>query len=109
MNPLDRIAEQRIASAIADGAFADLAGFGQPLELEDLSRVPEELRGGYLLLKGAGVLPEEMDVRNELVTLGSLLRACEDADERATLEERRRGLLLRHEILMERHRRRLRG
>ncbi len=104
MNALDRLAEERLARAIADGLFADVAGLGQPLELEDLSSVPEDLRAGYLLLKGAHVLPEEMELRRSLVTLANLLSACQDDEGRRTLEARRRDTLLRHEILMERRR-----
>ena len=104
MDPLDRIAEQRLADAIAAGELDDLPGSGRPLELEDLSRVDEELRGGYLLLKSAHVLPEEMQLRKELLSLGDLLRACEDPGERATLEGRRRALALRYDLLMERRR-----
>ena len=106
MNPLDRLAEQKLAQAIAAGEFDRLPGAGKPLALEDLSGVPEELRAGYLLLKGANLLPEEMQLRRELLSIGDLLRACEGPEARATLEERRRALLLRHELLMERHRRR---
>ena len=106
MNPLDRLAEQRLAEAIAAGGFDELAGAGKPLALEDLSGVPEDLRAGYLLLKGANVLPEEMQIQKELLSIGGLLRACEEAGARASLEERQRALLLRHEILMERLRRR---
>lgn len=105
MNPLDRIAEQKLEAAIAAGEFAALPGFGRPLELEDLSRVDEDLRSGYLLLRGAGILPEEMALAKELLRLGDLLRACEDEGQRATLEERRRALALRHELRMERRRR----
>jgi len=104
MNPLDRLAEQKLAAAIAAGELDALPGFGRPLELEDLARVDPELRGGYLLLKGAGCLPEEMELRRELLTLGDLLRACEDDETRAALEARRRSLALRHELLMERRR-----
>jgi len=105
VNPLDRLAEQKLEAAIAAGEFRELPGFGRPLELEDLSQVDPELRGGYLLLKGAGVLPEEMALKKELLSLGDLLRACEDAGTRATLEGRRRSLLLRYDLLMERRRR----
>ena len=108
MDALERIAEQRIAEALAAGELDDLPGAGRPLELEDLSAVDPELRGAYLLLRSAGFLPEEMSVKKELVTLGYLLRACTDPDERSTLEERRTALLLRHEVLMERLRRRRR-
>ena len=104
VNPLDRLAEQKLEAAIAAGEFDDLAGAGRPLELEDLSRVEADLRGGYLLLKGAGCLPEEMELHKELLTLGDLLRACEGDGPRAALEERRRGLALRYALLMERRR-----
>lgn len=99
MNPLDRVAEARLAEAIARGDFADLPGFGKPLDLEDLSGVAPELRAGYLLLKGAGVLPEEMQVRKELLSLNDLLAACEDDGIRVDLEGRRTRLLLRYERL----------
>src|SRR6266540_3378743 len=39
-----RIAEQRILEAQRKGEFDNLPGKGKPLELEDLSWVPEELR-----------------------------------------------------------------
>lgn len=103
--PIDAIAEQKLLAAIAAGEFDALPGFGRPLELEDLSQLDEELRASYLLLKGANVLPVEMALRKEWLSLGDLLRACEDARERETLEERRRGLALRYELLMERRRR----
>ena len=47
---LDKLAEQQIDEAHARGDFDDLAGAGRPLQLEDLSQVPEELRAAYLLL-----------------------------------------------------------
>jgi hypothetical protein len=106
MDSFDLIAEQRIAEALAAGELEDLPGRGRPLELEDLSQVDEDLRGGYLLLRGAGFLPEEMELRKEALRLGDLLRACEDPAERATLEGRRHALALRYEVLMERRRRR---
>jgi len=104
MDPLAHIAEQKLAAALAAGELDHVAGAGQPLALEDLSGVDPALRGGYLLLKGAGVLPEEMALRKELLMLGDLVRACEDDGSRATLEGRRRALALRYELLMERRR-----
>lgn len=105
MDPLDKVAEQRILDAIAAGEFDALPGLGKPLELEDLSLLDPELRASYLLLRGANALPEELSLRKEMVTLGDLVRACEDPLQRATLEDRRRALALRYEILMERRRR----
>ena len=58
---LHRIAEQRILEAQRDGAFDNLPGKGKPLELEDLSWVPEDLRIGYHVLKNAHVLPPRLN------------------------------------------------
>ena len=65
-------------------------------------RLDAELRASYLLLKGANVLPEEMALRKELLSLGDLLRACENDGERTALERRRTQLLLRYELLRRR-------
>ena len=46
-----RLAEERIKEAQRAGAFDNLPGKGKPLDLEDLSWVPEDLRIGYLVLK----------------------------------------------------------
>lgn len=102
MDPLERLAEQKLDAAIRAGEFAKLPGFGKPLALEDLSGVDPELRASYLLLKGANVLPEEMALKKELLSLGDLLRACADDVERTALERRRTQLLLRYELLRRR-------
>jgi hypothetical protein len=107
MRLFQAIAEARIREAIARGHLDDLPGSGRRLELEDLSRVPEELRGGYLLLKNAGVLPEEMQIRKEMVTLEALLDACADAEERTRLRKDLNWKVVRLQMMMER--RRLRG
>jgi len=102
MNPLDKIAEARIQEALAKGELKTAAGDGKRLELDDLSRVPDDLRAGYLLLKGSGYLPPELELRNECVRLADLIAACRDDGERATLRRRRNAALLRDELLMER-------
>ena len=58
---LDFIAEKRIAEAIANGDFDDLPGSGKPLELDDDSLLPEELRLAYRILKNAGFVPPEIE------------------------------------------------
>lgn len=98
---LDSIAEQKILDAIGEGVFENLPGHGKPLELEDLSRVPEDLRAGYLLLKGAHVLPEEMQLKKEILRLEDLLAACRGDEEREALRETSRQLSLRYRLLME--------
>lgn len=88
---LSWLAEQRIQEAMRSGEFANLPGHGKPLELEDLSGVPEELRMSYKIMKNAGLLPEELTLRAECVTLEELLVACHrsgnnDTGERKELE-----------------------
>jgi hypothetical protein len=104
MRLLPTLAEARIREAIARGDLNDLPGSGKRLELENLSQVPEDLRVGYLLLKNAGVLPEEMQVRKEMVTLEALLDACADAEERTRLRKDLNWKMIRFHVLMERRR-----
>ena len=86
MDALTQLAEQRIREAIARGELDDLPGKGRPLQLDDLARVPEELRAGYTLLKSAGCLPEELELRKEMVTLRDLLAAATEHERIATLQ-----------------------
>jgi len=104
VNLIEKIAEARIRDAMARGDFDNLAGRGQPLRLEDLSKVPEDLRAGYILLKNAGVLPEEMQVRKEMVTLEALVDACADPDERIRLRKDLNWKVMRFRMVMERRR-----
>src|SRR5512143_2347885 len=78
------IAEQRIREAIERGEFDRLPGAGQPLKLEDDAMIPPELRVAYKILKNAGCLPPELELRKEIVTLRDLLRVVEDDAERTT-------------------------
>lgn len=102
MNLLTKIAEARIREAIARGELDDLPGKGKPLPLEDLSSVPDDLRAGYLVLRNAGVLPEEMEIRKEMVSLEALVDACRDPEERTRLRKDLNERLIRYRILMER-------
>jgi len=61
------IAENKIREAIKKGELKNLAGEGEPLKLEDLSGVPEDLRVPYLILKNAGMLPPELELKKEIV------------------------------------------
>lgn len=102
MDPLSRIAERRIADALARGDLDDYPGKGQPLQLEDLALLDPEVRGAYVLLKGHGYLSEEADLHAQLVSLHTLLAACRDDGERVRLDADRRRLGLRFSVLLER-------
>lgn len=68
MEIFSRIAEGKIKEAIRNGEFENLPGRGKPLRLDDLSSVPEELRAAYIILKNAGIVPEELQLQKEIVS-----------------------------------------
>ncbi|MEW6613283.1 MAG: DnaJ family domain-containing protein [Pseudomonadota bacterium] len=82
MGIIEKLAEERILEAMQRGEFDNLPGAGKPLQLEDLSMVPAELRMAYKVLKNAGCLPPELELQREIRQLSDLLGAVEDAGER---------------------------
>lgn len=94
------IADEKIREAIRNGEFENLPGAGKPLPPEDDSTVPQELRTAYKILKNAGLLPEEMQLRKDMVTLGDLLAACQDEEERIKLRKELSVKKLRYQSLM---------
>ena len=92
---IDQLAEQRIGEAQREGAFDDLPGSGEPLKLDDDSAVPVEQRTAYRLLKNAGYLPPELELRREIADTRQLLALAEQAEERAGLSRRLRYLMTR--------------
>ncbi len=101
---LSLLAESKIRAAMARGEFDDLPGYGRPLPLEDLSRVPVELRMGFKLLRNAGCLPPELEARKEAARLGMLMAATGDREERARLSGLRADAELRYRLIGERRR-----
>ena len=97
-----RLAEQRILEAQRKGEFDDLPGKGKPLELEDLSWVPEELRIGYMVLKNAHVLPPEAELLKDIYTLEDLLKHVEDEGQRQALAKSIQWKIIRLDLLKRR-------
>ncbi len=97
-----RIAEERILEAQRAGAFDDLPGKGKPLQLEDLSWVPEDLRIGYMVLKNAHVLPPEAELLKDIHTLEDLLKHVEDDGARRALAKSIQWKMIRLDMLKRR-------
>ena len=86
MDILSTIAERKIREALARGDLDNLAGAGNPLAMdEDLSGVPAEMRMAYKILKNAGFVPPEVELRKEIVSLREMLGQLEDDEQRRTL------------------------
>ena len=88
-------AERRIQEAQKEGAFDHLPGEGRPLDLEDDSAVPQELRMAYKVLKNAGYLPPELADRKEINTILDLLEHCEDGAEKLRQMQKLDVILMR--------------
>src|SRR2546421_10127266 len=101
MDILAKIAEQKIREAMERGEFDNLAYHGKPLKLDDLTGVPAHLRMGYKILKNAGILPEEMQLKKAIVSLQDLLDTCYDATERSTIEKQMNEKILRYNMMLE--------
>ena len=79
---LQRLAEERIRDAIQRGEFDNLPGRGKPLNLEDDRHIPEDLRLAYKVLKNAGCLPPELELKKEIAKAEELLSSMEDEGEK---------------------------
>jgi hypothetical protein len=97
-----RVVEERILEAQRAGAFDNLPGKGKPLQLDDQSWVPEDLRVAYHILKNAHVLPPEAELLKEIHTLEDLLKYVEDEGERFALAKSIQNKVIRLDLLKRR-------
>ena len=86
------------------GEFDHLEGAGRPVNLDAYFSTPAELRAGYAVLKNAGVLPLEAQLRGEIGELKARLSSCEDHRERERLTRSLNELTLKYSLMIERYR-----
>jgi hypothetical protein len=94
-----KLAENRILEAMKAGAFDDLSGKGQPLNLEEDSHIPPELRMAYRILKNADCLPVELELRKEVIQLQDLVAAMPDESEKLKQMRRLNFLVMKLNML----------
>lgn len=82
MDAFRKIAERKIHEAIKEGQLKDLPGKGKPLRLDDETWIPEDLRAAYRVLKNAGHIPPELELRNEIINLRKLIDTIDDDKKR---------------------------
>ena len=78
MSVFDHIAERKILVAIERGELSGLPGQGAPLQMDDDTLIPVELRMGYRILSNAGFVPPKVET---LRAIGDLERFVEDLPE----------------------------
>ena len=77
-----KIIEKKIKEAVEKGEFDNLPGKGKPLDLEDDSRVPEDLRISYKILKNADCVPPEIELKREIRRMEDMLESIPDEKEK---------------------------
>jgi hypothetical protein len=82
MLEFEKIAERRILEAIGRGEFDDLPGKGRPLDLDDDTLIPAEMRLAFRILRNAGYVPEEVTLRRQISDLQSVIVDPPDASEK---------------------------
>jgi hypothetical protein len=82
MDAISRIAEERIRKAVEEGVFEKLKNEGKQLSFEDETWVPEDLKMAYRVLKNAGHIPPELELKKEIMNLRSLVETIDDDAER---------------------------
>ena len=78
MTGFEKIIEERILHAQREGHFDDLEGRGRPLDIEEDSHIPEDLRICHKILKNADCLPPELEAQKEIRQVEDLLTRIPD-------------------------------
>jgi hypothetical protein len=103
----DKLVEEKLREAIAQGEFDNLAGKGKPVDLTAYFATPEDLRLGYSILKNAGVVPQEMQLLKEVETLKEKLESTTEKTAREKLQREIDEQTLKFNLLVELYKRRL--
>ncbi|WP_079526474.1 DnaJ family domain-containing protein [Halobacillus hunanensis] len=95
------IIEEKIKQSIESGDFDHLPGKGKPLPKDELAYVPDDLRNSYRVLKNANILPEEMQIKKDIVQLEELLADCHDPERQSHFQHQLSEKRIRFNLLME--------
>jgi CRISPR/Cas system Type II protein with McrA/HNH and RuvC-like nuclease domain len=77
-----QLVEEKIREAVQRGEFDNLPGSGEPLQLDDDSHLPDDLRIAYKILKNADCLPPELQLRKDIRQTEELLAGIQDTQEK---------------------------
>jgi uncharacterized protein YutE (UPF0331/DUF86 family) len=102
--PFYRNADEKIKEAIARGEFDNLAGKGQPLDLDAYFATPEHLRMGYSILKSADIIPEEMELLKQIEGLKKSLDSCTSEIDKRAIQKQLSDKITNFNVRMERYR-----
>ncbi|MCD4721763.1 MAG: DUF1992 domain-containing protein [Desulfobacula sp.] len=91
----EALVEQRIKKAQKNGEFDNLEGMNKPLKFED-QYVPEDLRLAHKILKNAGFLPPEVELKKKITQTEQLLELSQvDSPERLKIQKKLNYLFIK--------------
>ena len=105
MSIFEKIAQNKIQEAIANGEFDKLSNKGQPLRLDEYFATPEDFRVGHSVLKSANILPAEIELLREVGQFQQQIEECQDEVEKRRLRQRREEKQLQLRMILERNKR----
>ena len=84
----EAIVEERIKKAQKKGDFDNLEGTNKPLKFDD-EHVPQELRLSHKILKNAGFLPPEIELKKKITQTEQLIETAEiDSPEKLKIQKK---------------------
>jgi Domain of unknown function (DUF1992) len=98
--------DEKIKEAIAKGEFDNLPGKVKPLDLDAYFAAPEHLRIGYSILKGADIIPEEMELLRQIEGLKKSLDSSTTRIAKKALRQQLSEKLTNFNMRMEQNRKR---
>jgi len=102
---LEKLLDEQIQKAIAEGKFDNLKGAGKPLNLDGYFATPEDIRVGYTLLKNNDFVPEEIELLKEIGILREKIKNCPIEDEKKVLSKKLNEKNLALTLILERNKR----
>ena len=89
----EKLVEERIKKAQKEGYFDDLEGSHKPLKF-DSQNVPDDLRLAHKIMKNAGFLPPEVELKKEITNTEQLLETAKiDSPKRVKIQKKLNYLL----------------
>jgi hypothetical protein len=105
---LEKVLDEQIRNAIAEGKFDNLKGAGKPLNMDDYFATPEDIRAGYTLLKNNDFVPQEVELLGEIGKLKEKIKAAAGDEEKKALNKKLNEKSLALSLILERNKRRSR-
>ena len=101
----ERIVEAAIQEAMARGEFENLPGRGKPIDLTEYFNTPGEVRVAQAMLKNAEMIPVELELLQDIVTLKEKLSSTSDEAQRSKYRQILADKQLQFNLLIERRKR----